>query len=117
MKSFENSPQVRNTFESNEFKLRWKVAVQEFSEAHQYLKNQKSAAWKCIEISWEFIKFLNDKNVITPKMLEEGTVGVHHEIVNDVKHTVVRVGDTLIDWTRRQFEPESEFPYIYSIQE
>lgn len=51
----------------------------------------------------------------TPEMLEDGTVGVHHEILNDTKHTVAKVGDTLIDWTRRQFEPESNFPYIYSI--
>ncbi len=102
----------RGLFESNEFKIKLNKAINDFSVLHEDLSQTKNAEWKCIETSWDFIKFLNDENVIQPEMIEQGLVRVEHISVNAVPHTVVRIGNQLVDWTYRQFEPESQFPHI-----
>ncbi len=105
----------KNTFENSEFKIKLDKAVSDFSKSHINLSDTNNAKWQCLEVSWEFIKFLNDTEVITPEMIEQGVVGVSHANIKGTPHTVAKVGDKLIDWTYRQFEPESPFPYIHTL--
>lgn len=105
----------QNVFESSEFKIKLDKAISDFSTSHRNLSETNNAKWQCIEVSWEFIKFLNDSAVISPEMIELGFVGVFHTSINGIPHTEAKVGNGLIDWTYRQFDPESPFPYIHSL--
>jgi hypothetical protein len=105
----------RKPLEGSEFKIKLDKAIVDFSASHQYLNNQKEAEWQCMEVSQEFIKYLYDLGVIEPGMISSGLVGQFHTRVNNIPHTVVKIGNTLIDWTRRQFQPNSPFPYVYKI--
>jgi len=102
-------------FESTEFKVRLDKAMSDFSKSHINLSDTNNAKWQCIEVSWEFIKFLNDTEVIIPEMVEQGVAGVSHANIKGTPHTVAKIGNKLIDWTYRQFDPESPFPYVYSL--
>lgn len=84
------------------------------SDGEDYYNIIHAPTWSkgmCYEISHSLADFLNNNGFPQAK-----TVDVKH-IVYKLPHTVVQVGNFIIDFTYRQFEDDGSVPYITSVLE
>jgi hypothetical protein len=85
--------------------------VKEFRWAHPELRDPRFATSVCYPTSGEFLRLLLRRGVITQAMINRKEAWV--DSWETEAHWYSRIGNIVIDWTYRQFDPTCAFPYIW----
>lgn len=89
------------------------LACADFLLAHQEWATPEGARGQCSTASAAFLDLLLERKIITRRGQVTGEWDNEEvAVINGVSHRVARVGDLLIDWTARQFNPNALFPMI-----
>jgi hypothetical protein len=73
-------------------------------------KHPEWAAGMCAEASESFANHLKSKGV------NAEVVDMKHRSTG-APHTVVKTGDTIVDWTHRQFHKKADIPHVVGVKQ
>lgn len=93
--------------------------IRTFSEQHQEWSSPEGATNKCQIASDKFHEFLRDNDMesevveIDPGHYPDIYSSDHSVTCGGKVHEVVKVGDCLVDWTIRQYDPHAHYPTVF----
>lgn len=88
--------------------------VKEYRWAHPDLKDPETARGRCSATAQEFLNLLCRRGVVSDEDVAFGRKAFVDGWQNG-EHWYCRVGNIVIDWTYRQFKPDSPFPYVWRV--
>lgn len=83
-----------------------------FAKQHPSMAHPRGAALKSYNAVDEFFDACIEAGIISPEGKGSEWANEQLTVVQGVPHHVARIGDLVIDWTARQFNPSVEWPKI-----